>query len=197
MIYSSIYSIRDGGKCNLSPSDGGDSVPKFVLFLDRDGCCYRSVVESTWYTWLNWRERISCLMLKNHGSIRRHKKDKEIQESGWTRKIDGKFAEKQGQTNISRDNDDFIPINCVFSTKGYSDCVFRRCIVSKFRFQFANQKRGPWYKIYYIRKKLRCIDHWIKYNIKVVKNHMKNNYNKDGFEQKTNKWQTNIKHIII
>lgn len=36
-------------------------------------------------------------------------------------------------------------------------------------------------------KKLRCIDHWISYNIKVVKKHMKKNYNKDDFEQKTNK----------
>ena len=137
----------------------------------------------SWYCW--W---------KNHGTIWRPKRD---QESGWTRKIDGKFAEKQGQTNISRDNDDFIPINCVLSTKAYSDNVFRRCIVPIFRFQFANQKHCPWYKKCYIRKKLRWIDHWIRYKINVVKNHMNNNYNKDGFEQKTNKWQTNIKQIII
>lgn len=50
-------------------------------------------------------------MLKNHGSIWRPTKGQKIV---WTRKIDGKFAEKHGQTNISRDNDDFIPTNCLF-----------------------------------------------------------------------------------
>lgn len=56
--------------------------------------CYRSVVESTWCTQLNWKERISCLMLKKPWINMATQKDKEIQASGWTRKIDGKFAEK-------------------------------------------------------------------------------------------------------
>ena len=131
--------MRDGGKCNLSPSDGGDSVPKFVFFLDRDGCCYREYMmhmvkfEGT-YLMFNVKETMD-----QYGDTKRTRKSKNLIGH---EKLMGNLLEKQG----SRDNDDFIPINCVFSTKGYNDCVFRRCIVSKFRYQFANQKRGPWYK---------------------------------------------------
>ena len=65
------------------------------------------------------RERISCLMLKKetmdqYGDTKRTRKSKNLVGH---EKNDGKFAEKQGQTNISRDNDDFIPINCVFNKR--------------------------------------------------------------------------------